>query len=177
MAFFHLRDLPGSLESLWIWVKDLSKEGKTHLSSEKGETTVITPFDSSCEVNSLFCFSDDLRESSIKSPILFVALQSSCVPGCVYVCVCVCTHTGACCKQKMKKQGKTLPLHPYLHMISSFLFTDVRDSSQSPQLVHLCPWWLAYWAGSAALLLKFASVAYCSTHITKPRGVFRGRSD
>ena len=111
MAFFHLRGLPGSLESLWIWVKDLSKEGKTHLSSEKGETTVITPFDSSCEVNSLFCFNDDLRESSIKSPILFVAQQSSYIPGCVYVCVFVSTHR--CLLQaENEKAGKNFTFIP-----------------------------------------------------------------
>jgi hypothetical protein len=68
-----------------------AKQGEAHLSSEKGEATVITPFDSSCEVNSLFCFGDDLRDSSIKiTNTLFSAVIYLHVNG--YECVCVFTH-------------------------------------------------------------------------------------
>lgn len=46
---------------------------RPRLSSAKVETTVVSPLDSSCEVNHLLSFSNDLRGSSITSPILFSA--------------------------------------------------------------------------------------------------------
>lgn len=148
-----------------MWVKDLSKEEKAHLSSEKGETIGIIPFDSSCEANNFFCFSDHLRDSSIKSPIPSAVQQSI---HAFSMCLCVCPQ--GCGPMWLvsiggRKVGKELQLSTRICIGFFSLISSLMSGTQlSLQLLHHCSWWLTHWACLLALLLKCASVAYCAPH-------------